>query len=76
MTPAIKQLLQRFGNPSTTTVRVAFCPMAFDAEGAEWIQADGEVANPYYGAAMLRCGEFRATVAPGETLGGAVTAAG
>jgi Cu(I)/Ag(I) efflux system membrane fusion protein len=71
MTPAVKSMLQRFGNPTSTTVGVAFCPMAFDAKGAEWIQAHGDVANPYYGAAMLRCGEFRATVAPGEALAGA-----
>lgn len=33
----------------------AFCPMA----GAAWIQADKKVANPYYGANMLTCGEIR-----------------
>ncbi len=33
----------------------AFCPMA----NAAWIQADKKVANPYYGASMLTCGEIR-----------------
>jgi len=33
----------------------AYCPMA----GAAWIQADKKVANPYYGASMLTCGEIR-----------------
>jgi hypothetical protein len=33
----------------------AFCPMA----GAAWIQSDKNVANPYYGASMLTCGEIR-----------------
>lgn len=33
----------------------AFCPMASVA----WIQADKKVANPYYGASMLTCGEIR-----------------
>lgn len=28
------------------------CPMA----GASWIQADGPLANPYYGSAMFSCG--------------------
>ena len=37
---------------------VAYCPMAFDNEGARWVQSDGDVSNPYYGAAMLRCGAF------------------
>ena len=38
--------------------RIAHCPMAFDYEGAHWIQKDGEIANPYYGAGMLNCGVF------------------
>lgn len=33
-----------------------FCPMANDNKGAGWLQAPGEVSNPYYGASMLRCG--------------------
>ena len=32
------------------------CPMAFDNEGADWLQADEQVANPYFGAVMLQCG--------------------
>lgn len=37
--------------------KILACPMAFSGRGARWIQAPGEVANPYFGAAMLRCGE-------------------
>jgi hypothetical protein len=36
-------------------LKVAFCPMARKS----WIQADGEIANPYYGSAMLTCGSFK-----------------
>ncbi len=32
------------------------CPMALDGKGAAWLQAPGEVSNPYFGAQMLRCG--------------------
>jgi hypothetical protein len=32
---------------------IYFCPMA----DAYWIQKRGDVANPYYGKDMLRCGE-------------------
>ncbi|MFH1844153.1 MAG: hypothetical protein ABIF77_13180, partial [bacterium] len=32
------------------------CPMAMDGAGANWIQTGETVANPYYGATMLRCG--------------------
>ena len=33
----------------------AFCPMA----NASWIQAGKKIANPYFGASMLGCGEIR-----------------
>jgi Cu(I)/Ag(I) efflux system membrane fusion protein len=64
----VLELLRAFGNPTDAAVRVAFCPMAFDNRGAQWVQAQPTVANPYYGPAMLRCGDFRATVLPGERL--------
>ncbi len=35
-------------------VRVAYCPMAKKS----WLQTGSEIANPYYGASMLRCGSF------------------
>jgi hypothetical protein len=38
--------------------------MAF-GDGADWIQPDGETANPYYGAAMPRCG-VRVRALPSE----------
>lgn len=36
-------------------LQVAFCPMARKS----WIQEDGDIANPYHGSEMLRCGSFR-----------------
>lgn len=65
----IMEMLRLFGNPLDSAVRVAFCPMAFDEKGAEWVQPDETLANPYYGQAMLRHGDFRATVLPSERLG-------
>lgn len=38
---------------------LAFCPMAFNNSGASWLQRDSELANPYFGARMLRCGTFQ-----------------
>ena len=32
------------------------CPMY--PGGADWVQPSGEVANPYWGKSMLRCGEI------------------
>ncbi|MCB9756697.1 MAG: efflux RND transporter periplasmic adaptor subunit [Myxococcales bacterium] len=64
----LERLLEEFGNPTQAPLRVAYCPMAFDSRGARWIQRDQALQNPYYGAAMLRCGEFRGSVLPGERL--------
>jgi len=40
------------------------CPMAFDNKGAVWLQDNGEIANPYFGEAMYRCGEIRELTVP------------
>ena len=40
---------------------LAFCPMAFGDNGAYWLQDQEQIANPYFGASMLRCGEIRET---------------
>ena len=59
-----------FGHGGSEPIREAFCPMAFDDTGAAWLQRSEEVANPYFGASMLRCGEIRSTLhgsqMPGE----------
>lgn len=41
--------------PAGKGVRVAYCPMV----KRSWLQTGSEIANPYYGSAMLRCGEFK-----------------
>ncbi|MDA3873792.1 MAG: efflux RND transporter periplasmic adaptor subunit [Kiritimatiellae bacterium] len=33
------------------------CPMASGDKGADWLQANDELRNPYFGASMLSCGE-------------------
>ncbi len=35
---------------------VAFCPMANNSQGANWVQEDGAIRNPYFGSVMLDCG--------------------
>ncbi len=38
---------------------VAYCPMAFNDTGAHWVQKDGKIMNPYFGAEMLHCGMIK-----------------
>ena len=61
---AFKQLSQPMAMWATMShpdgVDVLFCSMA----KASWLQKHGEVRNPYYGAASLRCGEVLASTAP------------
>lgn len=33
------------------------CPMAFEGQGANWISAEEEIRNPYFGSRMLKCGK-------------------
>ncbi|MGO2295007.1 MAG: efflux RND transporter periplasmic adaptor subunit [Psychroflexus halocasei] len=40
-------------------VYVEFCPMADSYEGAYWLSQDEKVINPYFGDAMLTCGEVK-----------------
>jgi len=64
MTQAILDLQDQFGNPSGETLYTAFCPMAFDFEGAKWIQRGTEINNPYFGSQMLGCGDIQETHEP------------
>ena len=41
-------------------VKVAFCPMV----NRSWLQKESTIRNPYYGATMLTCGEFRGAKIP------------
>jgi Cu(I)/Ag(I) efflux system membrane fusion protein len=41
------------------TVYYQYCPMAFGDKGAYWFSTDKEIKNPYFGDAMLSCGETR-----------------
>ncbi|PKP35643.1 MAG: efflux RND transporter periplasmic adaptor subunit [Bacteroidetes bacterium HGW-Bacteroidetes-17] len=45
-----------------STIYIQFCPMAFDNKGAFWLSADEEINNPYFGDAMLRCGETKEVI--------------
>jgi Cu(I)/Ag(I) efflux system membrane fusion protein len=40
-------------------VFVEFCPMANSNKGAYWLSNEEKILNPYYGQAMLTCGEVK-----------------
>ncbi len=48
------------------TLYVQYCPMANSNEGAYWLSLDSNIRNPYFGASMLKCGEVREVIYPGE----------
>lgn len=58
------EVLRRYGNPLDEDVRLAFCPMAMENRGAEWLQQADAVHNPYFGSEMFSCGEIRSTAEP------------
>jgi hypothetical protein len=37
------------------SLKIGYCPMVKQS----WIQKEGTVSNPYYGSAMLTCGELK-----------------
>ncbi len=59
MAEAVVMLERHFGHFGSDSWFLAYCPMAFDGAGAEWMQRGKQISNPYFGAAMLRCGEIR-----------------
>ena len=62
MSEGVIALQRRFGHEGNETWHVAYCPMAFDNTGAEWLQRGTTISNPYFGSKMLRCGEIRNVV--------------
>lgn len=59
-------LIQHVGTTADTPLYTAFCPMAFDNKGGQWIQSEKTVFNPYYGSMMLRCGSVKKKIAGSE----------
>ena len=53
------EAVELFGVMSDVAYR-AYCPMAFDDKGAYWLSEIKDIKNPYFGSAMLSCGENRA----------------
>jgi Cu(I)/Ag(I) efflux system membrane fusion protein len=43
-------------------VYVEFCPMSDNNNGAYWLSKEEKVINPYFGSAMLTCGEVKQVI--------------
>ncbi len=56
---ALLSSIKQFGIQSETRLYRLHCPMSMDGKGGDWLQTGQQVNNPYYGAAMLRCGEVK-----------------
>ncbi|WP_233900466.1 efflux RND transporter periplasmic adaptor subunit [Tenacibaculum piscium] len=52
--------LQSFG--INEKVFVEFCPMVNNNKGAYWLSKEERIMNPYYGNAMLKCGEIKLVI--------------
>jgi len=55
-------VVEQFGIAENQQLYRIHCPMSFNNKGADWLQADKEVRNPYFGASMLKCGEVVKTI--------------
>ena len=47
----------QFGVYPDKTLYKLNCPMAFNNKGADWLQIDEDIRNPYFGASMYKCGQ-------------------
>ena len=56
LTQNLMQAIKKFGVSGTKSVYILRCPMAFDNAGANWLQDNKDVTNPYFGEMMLKCG--------------------
>ncbi len=52
--------VQTFG--VNETVFVEYCPMADSDKGAYWLSKNKQIQNPYFGDAMLKCGEVKQVI--------------
>lgn len=65
---ALTAVLRTYGMPEGQNAYVVHCPMAFEFEGADWLQANSdEVLNPYFGSEMLNCGEVTGRIGGAST---------
>ncbi|MFQ5422672.1 MAG: heavy metal-binding domain-containing protein [Phycisphaerae bacterium] len=65
LSDTIYAIASRFGTSGGRSIRRFHCPMAFNNRGADWLQTAEKAENPYFGAAMYRCGVLTETLSTG-----------
>lgn len=60
VTNAVEPML--IGALDEGTIYKQYCPMAFKNTGAYWLSESKEIANPYFGDKMYRCGRVDKTI--------------
>ena len=60
LTAAVYDAVKK-ANPENP-VYYAYCPMANNNKGGYWLSEKKEIANPYYGSQMLKCGSVKETL--------------
>jgi membrane fusion protein, copper/silver efflux system len=63
---ALTEAVRAFGVEQTGAVYRALCPMVQGRKGY-WLQPQRDITNPYFGAAMLTCGEIDETLVEPDT---------
>jgi membrane fusion protein, copper/silver efflux system len=61
----LTEAVRQFGIKDAGPVYRAVCPMVQGRDGY-WLQDDESITNPYFGAAMLRCGGIADTLSDGD----------
>ncbi len=64
LTPLMVEALEKFGSLGPDAAVLFHCPMARNNQGADWLQRNKKVANPFLGKAMPDCGSFVKDVKP------------
>lgn len=62
LSKAMINTVQSFGTSFESPLYVQFCPMANNDKGATWISKSEEIINPYFGDAMLNCGNVEEVI--------------
>jgi len=59
---SFSEAINTFGiDTNNKPIYLEFCPMANNDKGGYWLSFEKEIRNPYFGKAMMSCGEVKAT---------------